>query len=70
MKNDEFPARLKAYMALKGLNQSQMATLMGVRQNTISLWLAGGRKPLGSAIKLLEVLEREHISEGDNEIHV
>jgi len=43
-----------------GLTQEQMARACNVSVSTIRAWDQGLRKPTGSALRLLEVLEREH----------
>ena len=51
--NPQFDKILKELMKNKGLNQLQLAGLLGIRQSQISNWLNGKSLPGYYSIKLL-----------------
>ena len=51
--NPQFDEILKKMMKEKGLNQLQLAGLLGIRQSQISNWLNGKSLPGYYSIKLL-----------------
>ncbi|MBP5405358.1 MAG: helix-turn-helix transcriptional regulator [Clostridia bacterium] len=45
--------RFRELMRTEGLNQSRLGEKIGVRQNTISAWLLGGKEPYIRSLWLL-----------------
>ena len=50
--------KIRSMMNRNGLNQSQMARLLGIPQAPMGNWLGGGRTPPSVAARLVQVLEQ------------
>lgn len=53
--------RIRGMMARNGLNQSQMARLLGVPQGTIGNWMGGTRTPNHVVTRFVAVLEQAEV---------
>lgn len=53
--------RIRAMMARHGLNQIQMARLLGVPQGTIGNWMGGTRQPNQVVTRFVSVLEQAEV---------
>lgn len=53
------PAQIRKIRTSLELCQQRFADLLGVDQSTVSCWENGKRNPSGSAMLLLQTLERE-----------
>jgi transcriptional regulator with XRE-family HTH domain len=60
IKMTEIVDRLKHEMERRHLSQRQYAKLFGVTPGAVTRWFQGIRRPGGSAIKILEGLEKEN----------
>ncbi len=57
--------RLDALRARMGLSQIEFAEGLGVEVSTLRFWLYRNASPGGSAVKLIEMLERLHGKSAD-----
>lgn len=53
--------RIRAMMTRHGLNQIQMARLLGVPQGTIGNWMGGTRQPNQVVTRFIAVLEQAEV---------
>lgn len=53
--------RIRAMMTRHGLNQIQMARLLGVPQGTIGNWMGGTRQPNQVVNRFIAVLEQAEV---------
>ena len=58
---EDIANRLTKLMDKKGWSQVELAEILGVSKGTITLWLQGERSISGSALKLLELYEKNKI---------
>lgn len=51
------PAQIRRIRASVGMSQAVFARLMGVGKSAVAQWEQGGKKPNGSALRLLEAFD-------------
>jgi len=52
------PQNIKRFRTKLGMSTSVFANVLGSTQKTVQAWESGSRKPAGSALRLLTILEK------------